>query len=110
MQIGSLGIVGGAAGIPMSQAKGEADRAREASAAREQKSVADAKADDAAGIGRTDGENHETNERDADGRRLWEAPPEAKTDGENADDPANQSAPGAVDPTGTSGSQLDLSG
>ena len=63
-----------------------------------------------AGIGRTDGENHDANERDADGRRLWEAPPEAKADGENADDAANHPAPGAVDPTGTSGSQLDLSG
>ena len=32
------------------------------------------KAELAAGIGQADGDNHQTAERDADGRRLWEFP------------------------------------
>ena len=32
----------------------------------------------AAGVGEPDGEDHETAERDADGRRPWEDPPEAR--------------------------------
>ena len=36
--------------------------------------LSETKASDASGIGSTDGEEHQTEERDADGRRLWEAP------------------------------------
>ncbi len=110
MSVGSMGIVGGVAGTPLSQVRIHADRAREATAAHEQRVESDAKAEDAAGIGRTDGENHDTNERDADGRRLYEAPSEAAS---REHDPAatpTGDAPHAVDPTGAAGSQLDLTG
>lgn len=111
MSIGSLGIVGGVAGSPLTQAKGNVERARESVAAREQRVESDTKAEDAAGIGRTDGENHETTDRDADGRRLYEAPPERpRADDSAATDAATNAAPQACDPTGAAGSQLDLTG
>ena len=108
MSVGSMGIVGGVAGTPLSQVRGNVERAREATAAHEQRVESDAKAEDAAGIGRTDGENHETNDRDADGRRLYEAPSEAAS--REHDPAAASSVPHAVDPTGAAGSQLDLTG
>ena len=75
--------------------------------ARELRVQSDKKAEMAAGIGETDGKDHETAERDADGRRLWEfRRPEAKSDA--ADDVENP--PPAKDPTGQSGNVLDLSG
>ena len=44
----------------------------------------------AAGIGETDGEDHETSERDADGRRLWE---DTSQDGEPSPDDFDDDIP-----------------
>ncbi len=64
------------------------------------------KAEAAAGIGETDGEDHQTDERDADGRRPWEFPPKKRN---SAEDPAKQ-PPQSRDTTGESGNLLDLTG
>jgi hypothetical protein len=107
MSIGPLGFVGSVAGSPLSQVKGELDRTRDATAVNERKAASDAKAADAAGIGKTDGDQ-EAGDRDADGRRLYEAPPEPpKRDEESVLD---EEPPRPTDPTGTSGTQLDLTG
>jgi hypothetical protein len=107
MSIGPLGFVGSVAGSPLSQVKGELDRTRDATAVNERKAASDAKAADAAGIGKTDGDQ-EAGDRDADGRRLYEAPPEPpKRDEESVLD---EEPPRPIDPTGTSGTQLDLTG
>lgn len=112
MSVGPAGgIVGSAAGSPLAQSQGaEPERARQDAVAQQRRIESDQKADSAAGIGETDGEDHETSERDADGRRLWEQPPEA----ENADDAQQDSGapPQRVskDATGQSGNLLDLSG
>jgi hypothetical protein len=67
----------------------------------------DRKAADAAGIGVTDGEDNAAGDRDADGRRLWEKPPNIKGTVPPADE-ADPARP--ADPAGESGSLLDLSG
>jgi hypothetical protein len=68
------------------------------------------RAQDAAGIGETDGEDHESEDRDADGRRLWEDSHAAeKGQGGEADSEPGH-APRSKDATGNSGNLLDLSG
>jgi hypothetical protein len=107
MSIGPTGFVSSVAGSPLSQVKGESERTRDATAVNERRAAADAKASDAAGIGRTDGDQ-EAGDRDADGRRLYEAPPEPKRRDEES--VLDEEPPRPADPTGTSGTQLDLTG
>lgn len=53
-------------------------------------------------------EDAETNERDADGRRLWEEPPQSgKKQDDDQEQPPRQRA---KDPRGESGTSLDLMG
>lgn len=111
MSIGSLGIVGGLAGTPISQRAGEVDRAERETADQAREAKAENLAEQAAGIGQT-AEDSEAQERDADGRRPWERPVEKKTtekapeaESASAEDPAR-----AKDPTGDRGGELDLVG
>lgn len=106
MSIGSLGIIGSIAATPATQAKAGIDKAKEAADIRQREVHANTKAEDAAGVGVTD-RSSETSDRDADGRRLWEAPPEASHEHGQAGEEIGRSA---IDPTGASGSTLDLSG
>ncbi|MEX0610687.1 MAG: hypothetical protein WD738_20190 [Pirellulales bacterium] len=102
------GILGSAAGVPHSQTAGETERAQKDSLAQQRTVDADQRAELAAGIGQTE-QDQESSERDADGRRPWEAPAQAAKDGKNeesADTPIRQSK----DATGQSGTQLDLTG
>jgi hypothetical protein len=106
------GLPASIAGIPVAQSgSGEVDRARSETAAQRRAAVTDAKAEKAAGIGEADGTDHEVDERDADGRRLWEAGPaghKKRSAGETPDsDPADHHS---RDLTGDSGGQLDLTG
>jgi hypothetical protein len=111
ISISSLGLIGSLATSPLPQkgtetdkaGRGAADQAREIEAARQ--------AEAAAGIGQTE-EDSQASERDADGRRLWEAPAEK---GEEHDDEGAPSAEGAAtplskDPAGEAGGELDLLG
>lgn len=110
-----------ALGAPAAQAQ-SADVERTAQEVAEQKreTDADTKAENAAGVGQTDGEEHESNQRDADGRRLWEKPLKRSAADQDADendtDPSDESDETAPPPhasrdaTGQSGSQLDLTG
>jgi hypothetical protein len=106
MSVGPLGgLIGSAAGAPLSQTAGsETERSGRESAASER--VADAldRAERAAGIGTTE-QDQGTSERDADGRRLWEAPPDKNGDKNSAHEPRP-----SRDATGQSGTQLDLTG
>lgn len=110
MSMGPVGgVVGSAAGAPLSQTKGSA-KERSAQDATNQARAADsdAKAEKAAGIGETQ-EDQATSDRDADGRRMWEAIQKAQEQREE-----NQDAPSSVkqskDATGTAGGKLDLMG
>lgn len=103
------GLVGSLAGSPLAQTRGGAvEQQQAADVAQQRLQEAAQKADAAAGIGTTQ-EDAQTSERDADGRRLWEAETKKRTAA--SDDTARpQSPPRAKDPTGQSGGKLDLSG
>ena len=105
MSVGSLGgLIGSAAGVPISQSSGsETERASRESAAQERATDGAERSEKAAGIGTTE-QDQEASERDADGRRLWEAPPDKKQD--TTAEGQRQSR----DASGQSGTQLDLTG
>lgn len=76
MSVGPMaGLASGVAATSLAQTVGsEVDRAEQATAGQERRIRNGQLAEKAAGIGQADGDDHETAERDADGRRLWEAP------------------------------------
>jgi hypothetical protein len=105
MSIGPTGIVVSTAGAPLAQTKGSTvDRAQEEVGAQGRRVYHEQKAAAAAGVDEPDGDNHETTDRDADGRRPWEEPPEAEPRAAAPD--ARQSR----DPSEQSGNLLDLTG
>ena len=100
----SVGPLTSAAGLPFAQTKGaEVDRSHHDIVAQHRQVHHAQKAEAAAGIGQPDGEDHETADRDADGRLPWEP-----TEQEAADEtlPPRQTK----DATGQSGGLLDVSG
>jgi hypothetical protein len=105
MSIGPMaGLPASIAGLSAAQAKGsEVDRGPQELAARQREAYYAQKADDAANVGQTDGEDHETADRDADGRLAWTPPPDAGRKGE-------QPLPNSRDASGQSGNLLDVSG
>jgi hypothetical protein len=111
MSMGPLGgVVGSAAGASLSQTAGETERVQKDSLAHNRQADAHQRADNAAGIGQTQ-QDEESSERDADGRRLWEPPAKpskGSKDQATSDDPAASRQ--SKDPTGQSGTQLDLTG
>jgi len=115
MSIGPLSsIAGSVAGTPLAQTRGsEIDRAQQESTARELQARSVQRAEMAAGVGQADGDNHQTAERDADGRLLWEFPerpggPDAGAPGTPGHEEPRSSR--AQDPTGQNGNIVDLSG
>ena len=90
----------------MAQKGSDIERAQQDSNSQERRVQSEAKAENAAGIGETDGEDHEAADRDADGRRIWERIAQAKQ-GESASEPPDRAS---RDASGQSGNLLDLSG
>jgi hypothetical protein len=113
MSMGPVGgIVGSAAGTSLSQTAGaETERTQRDTAAQHRQIAGAERSEKASGIGETE-RDQESSERDADGRRLWEAP--AKTGKEPNDEPVGDDASTlskqSKDPTGQSGTKLDLTG
>ncbi len=110
MSMGPVGgVVGSAAGTSLSQTAGsETERTQKDSLAQQRHVDGNERAQNAAGIGQTE-QDQESSERDADGRRLWEAPGNrAKVQAVSAEAAAESRQ--SKDPTGQSGSQLDLTG
>ena len=110
MSIGpASGIAGSAAGAPLSQTKSkDVEQAQRETAAQQRQVDTERQAENAAGIGQTQ-EDSEASERDADGRRLWEQAPQKPGD-EPASDEEQPPGKRSIDPTGTRGEQLDLTG
>jgi len=108
MSVGPLGgIAASAAGSPLAQAKGsDVERTQQDASSQQRRVQADQKAENAAGIGEADGEDHETAERDADGRRLSQPAAAEEPEGHDTHQPNR----GSKDSTGQSGNLLDLSG
>jgi hypothetical protein len=109
MNIGvTTGAFGSAAGAPLAQTAGaETERTQKDSAVRERRADAQSKSERAAGIGTTE-QDQGTEERDADGRRMWEETGKKKDGKDEAE--AAEPERRAKDPTGQSGSALDLTG
>lgn len=109
MNVHSLGgLIGSAAGTHRAQRTGDTDRAQQDAVHAQRQATSQTKAEAAAGIGSTDAEDQAPQERDADGRRPWEAPPS----GQPQEPAAVQDAqpPGPRDAHGERGQLLDLSG
>ncbi len=108
MSIGaSSPLAGSVAGTPLARASSsEQDRAAQEVGVQIRQTTSEKKAESAAGIGETDGENNEAEDRDPDGRRLWEE--SAGAGGDNSE--SDETPPHAKDPTGQCGNLLDLSG
>ena len=108
MSIGPMsGIAASFAGTPLAQTKGsETDRTQQDVSGQQLRAASEKKAEAAAGIGETDGQDHETAERDADGHRPWEIPARRAP----GDESAPPIPPQSKDPSGESGGLLDLSG
>lgn len=108
MSIGpSPPLAASVASTPLARASSsEQDRAAQEVSAQTRQTTSEKKAESAAGIGETDGENNETEDRDADGRRLWEEPPgEGKRNSES-----DENCPHGKDASGQCGNLLDLCG
>jgi len=99
-------VVVSAAGAPLSQTAGaETERVQKETAARQRQTDAERRAEQAGGIGPAE-QDAESEERDADGRRLWEQPRgAAKSPPEN--EPPRRPV---KDPSGVAGNALDLTG
>lgn len=96
-------------GSPLAQSSGsDVERAQHDASAEKRVSSAAAKADNAAGIAETDGQDHETADRDADGRRAWEIGADRRKVQEQAE--VETPPASSKDATGESGKQLDLTG
>ena len=110
MSIGPMGMASAAAGSQLAQTNGSEREKRADDAARQSATnQADKKAEQAA-VGEAE-QDQGTDDRDADGRRIWEAANRAKSD----DSPENTGEPNgdsivSKDHTGDRGNQLDLSG
>jgi hypothetical protein len=105
MPLASLGIAASTAGTPLAQTKGAAvERAQEAVGAERRQVYHERKAAAAADVGEPDGEDHETTDRDADGRRPWDEPPEGRVQ------PAASDPRQSKDASQQSGNLLDLTG
>lgn len=103
------GLLVSAAGAPLSQTAGsETERAQKESSSQQRQLDANQHAEQSAGIGQTE-QDQGTSDRDADGRRLWEAPVDGKKEAKTAAE-AEAEARQSKDPTGQSGTRLDLTG
>jgi hypothetical protein len=111
MSIGSLGFAGIGAATPLAQSKGaDTDRAAQETTIQQTQTQSDLQAEQAAGVGQTDGDQHETEDRDADGRRPWELPAKKKNPPVPAAAPPDDPLPSSRDATGQCGNGLDLTG
>jgi hypothetical protein len=106
MSIESLSFAGIGAGTPLPQSKGaDNDRATLEATAQKTKARSDLAAELAAGVGETDGNSHEIEEREADGRLPWEATKQNPTNSSQE----KLSASGQ-DLTGRCGNIVDVTG
>src|SRR5215475_13274038 len=107
MSIGSLGFGGIGAATPLAQSSGsDVDRAQHETSVQQGQSQGEAKAEQAEGVGKPDGDEHETEDRDADGRRLWERTAKARVPQNTQSEQTSASR----DASGQRGNKLDLTG
>ena len=112
MSIGPLPPLVSAAGTSLAQVKGsDVERTQQDVTGHERRVVSGEKAENAAGIAATD-EDSQTEDRDADGRRLWEdqldlSQQEKDESAEQEEKPADDRKPPGIS-GGTTGEGLDI--
>ncbi|HEY2762100.1 MAG TPA: hypothetical protein VGI75_15185 [Pirellulales bacterium] len=107
MSIGSLGFGGIGAATPLAQGSGsDIDRSQHENSVQQGQTQSEVKAEQAEGVGKPDGDKHETEDRDADGRRLWERTVQASALPNSLVEPPVPSR----DASGQCGNELDLTG
>lgn len=115
MSVGSTGgVLGSAAGAPLSQAKSDSERSAVDGAGRDRQADDGKRAEKSSGVGQTE-EDQGASDRDADGRKHWDPPAEPNTAGEEAGDASGNGGgpvhqPVSKDPNGVAGNRLDLLG
>lgn len=109
MSVGPMGMAGSIAGGLPQIRSADAGRAEKQTADQARQTKSDQQAEAAAGVGETT-QDEKASDRDADGRRLWEATNEQAAETDEGDEVKAQPAPLSKDPTGASGGQLDLTG
>ncbi|HUG66901.1 MAG TPA: hypothetical protein VMM76_04055 [Pirellulaceae bacterium] len=110
MSVGPMGMAASVAGGLPQIRSADAGRAEKQSADQARQTKSDQKAEAAEGVGETT-QDEKASDRDADGRRSWEAMPEQTAEPEDmVDEAKTPKIPQSKDPTGTSGGQLDLHG
>jgi len=107
MSVGpTSGLAGSVAATALAQTTGpESDRAQQAAGNQERRVRNEQRAESAAGIGEADGDDHQTDERDADGRLPWEFRQREPDPGQPPPGP-----PQSKDASRQSGNLLDLTG
>jgi hypothetical protein len=107
MSTAATNIAGSAAGAIYAQTTGsEAERRVQDRAVHQRGLESSKQAENASGIGETDGKDNNPHERDADGRRIWEVPGQKAPKSSSEERSETQSR----DATGERGQKLDLSG
>jgi hypothetical protein len=111
MSMGPVGgVVGSAAGTSLSQTAGaETERTQRDTAAQHRQIESNERSERASGVGQTE-QDQESSERDADGRRLWEAPGKRGKDDKPEPVEDESASKQSKDPSGQSGTKLDLTG
>jgi hypothetical protein len=100
------GLAGSVAATSLAQTMGsEVDRAQQATGNQDRRVRNEQRAESAAGIGEADGDDHQTDQRDADGRRPWEMPERAASPSEPSSGPRM-----SKDASHQSGNLIDLTG
>lgn len=111
MSVGPLtSLLASAAGVSLAQQEKDVERTQTEKSAQNRHRDTQIKADRAAGIGETDGDNHETTDRDADGRRPWELDAGADRSAESGIEEGQPKSRQSRDASGDSGQTLDLTG
>jgi len=91
MSVGPLsGIITSAAGSSMALNSADVEQVRHQVAVHHRQVTSGEQAARAAGIAEPDGQDLETHDRDADGRRPWETPPQSSRLESSALDPPSQ--------------------
>ena len=104
MSIGPMGGLNSAAGSQLPQTQGtDLDKAKQDTSDQARRTDSDRRAENAASLGETE-QDEGTQDRDADGRRILEITRRERSAG-GGEDPRPPK-----DPTGQSGSHIDLSG
>ena len=99
----TTGVPASIAGTAVAQSSGsDLDRAKSNTAAQQRTITSELHAETAAGVGETDGEDHTINDRDADGRQMWEF--------KSRESAGAAKSRQSRDPSGKSGGELDISG